>query len=196
MKKILIVLASILAGLIVLVLLAAAVMPKDFKIEREIVIDKPKAEVFGYIKMMQKNGNSWSPWIKKDPKMVQTSKGTDGTVGYVGSWSGNSEVGVGEEEITNIVPNERIDMELRFSKPMKATRHAYYITETIGADQTRVIWGMTGTTPFPYNAICFFMQKKVGAEFAAGLGNLREVLEKPQEKAQAVVKEEMQEKAK
>ncbi len=171
--------ASILVGVIILVLLAAAIMPKDFKVEREIVIDKPRAEVFTYLKMGQKNSDAWCPWTKKDPSVLQTYKGNDGTIGHLTSWaSSNKEVGVGEKEITNIIPNERIDMELRFSQPMKATHHSYLITETIGADQTRVVWGMVGTTPFPYNVICFFMQKKLGAEFAQGLSNLREVLEK------------------
>ncbi len=41
-------------------------------------------------------------------------KGVDGTVGAVSAWSGNREVGVGEEEIKKISQNERIDFELRF----------------------------------------------------------------------------------
>jgi hypothetical protein len=173
MKKILLILAS----LVVVVLIAAAVMPKDFKIEQEIVINKPKSEVFDYLRMV-KNENIWSPWAKKDPNIVQDYKGEDGTVGFVVSWSGNSAVGVGEEEITNIVNNERIDLELRFQKPMKTTNKAYFITEDINNNQTKVTWGMEGRTPYPLNIICFFMQKEVKKEFASGLNNLKKILEK------------------
>lgn len=173
MKKILLA----LIGVVALVLLIAAIMPKEFKIEKEIVINKPREQVFNYLRMA-KNANEWSTWMKKDPNVVQEFKGQDGTVGFINSWSGNKNVGAGEIETTNITPNERIDVELRFTKPRKVTNHAYYITQAIDKDQTRVIWGMTGRTPFPFNLICYFMHDKVGEEFQNGLNNLKAVLEK------------------
>lgn len=166
----------VLLGLIALFLVLAAVMPKDFKIEKEIIVNKPVHDVFNYLKTT-KNAKEWCPWMKKDPNITQEFTGEDGTVGFIESWSGNKEVGVGEKEITNIVANQRIDFELRFLKPMKATNQAYLITEDLGNNETKVIWGMTGHTNFPLNLICFFMQKKVGNEFSAGLNNLKEVLE-------------------
>ena len=66
MKKILIGLVA----LIVVVLLTAAVTPKDFKIEKSITINKPKAEVFAYLKMLQ-NAKNWQPWSKMDPNMKE-----------------------------------------------------------------------------------------------------------------------------
>ena len=177
MKKILLA----IIGVIVVLALVALVMPKDFKIEKEIVINKPKAEVFGYLKMV-KNGNEWNPWMKKspnsDPSGVQTFKGEDGAVGFVNSWSSdNKEVGVGEEEITAVTPDERIDLELRLVKPVKVSHKVYFTTESVGENQTKVVWGMTGNTPFPANLLCFFMQKKIGTEFSVGLNNLKEKLE-------------------
>ena len=172
MKKILIA----LLGVVVLLVLAAALMPKDFKIEREIVINKSQVEVFDYLKMM-KNEHEWSPWAKKDPNMKQEIKGRDGTVGGIHAWSGNKEVGVGEAEIMALTPNTRIDLELRFSEPMKATHKAYYLTEEVTLNETKVVWGMTGRTAFPFNLVCFFMQKKVAHEFEEGLKNLKVVLE-------------------
>ncbi len=172
MKKILLA----LLGLVVLVLAIAAFMPKDFKIEKEIVINKSKPHVFYYLRMLQ-NEKAWNPWIKKDPQVVQTYKGEDGSVGFVSSWSGNSDVGVGEAEITGIVPDERIDMELRFQKPMKATHKASYVVESVGEKETKVTWTMVGRTEFPMNLICHFMQKQVNKEFENGLKNLKEVLE-------------------
>lgn len=172
MKKILL---SIL-GVVALLLIIAALMPKDFKIEKEIVINKPKAEVFNYLQYA-KNSESWCPWAKKDPNMTHEYKGQDGTVGFISSWSGNKEVGVGEQEITNIVPNEKIESELRFTEPMKATHKAYLITESVSETETKVIWGMTGRTEFPFNLVCFFMQKQVQKEFSNGLNSLKEILE-------------------
>jgi uncharacterized protein YndB with AHSA1/START domain len=173
MKKLL----KILGILVVLVLIIAAVAPKEFKMEKEIIINKPVAEVFNYVKLAE-NGNNWNPWLKKDPNMVRGSKGVDGTVGYTTSWSSNnSEVGTGEEEITNIADGERIDFELRFKKPMEAINNGYFTTEAISENQTKVIWGMNGRTPFPFNIMCFLMRGKAEAEMAQGLSNLKMVLE-------------------
>ncbi len=173
MKNILLV----LVGIVFLGLLAAAILPENFKIEKEVVINKPKSEVFEYLKMT-KNENEWNPWIKKDPNIVQNFKGEDGNVGFVASWSGNKEVGTGEQEITKITYNQRIDFELRFIKPMKTINTSYLSIEAISANQTKVTWSITGKTRFPFNIICFFMQKKVAAEFAVGLDNLKIILEK------------------
>ena len=60
-----------------------------------------------------KDHDAWSPWMRKDPSIVKQYRGTDGTVGFVQSWSGNKEVGVGEQEIKNISEGSRIDYELR-----------------------------------------------------------------------------------
>ncbi|MES2677468.1 MAG: SRPBCC family protein [Pseudomonadota bacterium] len=173
MKKLFLIIITIIAA----ALLVAAALPKDFKIEQEIVINKPRVVVFDYIKMTKTN-NSWNPWIKKDPKIALEYKGEEGTVGFVSSWSGNNKVGVGEEEIVSLIPNEKIDLELRFVKPMKATNKASFTTTAIDENQTKVVWTMTGRTAFPANLICFFMQKEVKKDFAEGLNNLKETLEK------------------
>ena len=178
MKKILLA----LIGVIALVLLVAALMPKDFKIEKEIVINKPQSQVFNYLKMV-KNGNEWNPWMKKDfnkgPNDVQSFKGEDGAVGFVNSWSSDDkELGVGEEQITAIVPNEKIELELRLIKPAKATHHISFTTVSVGENQTKVTWTMTGRNDFPFNIVCFFMQKEASKNFVTGLNDLKAALEK------------------
>lgn len=172
MKKLLI---TVIA-LIVVILGVAAIAPKDFKIEKSITINKPVAEVFAYLKPI-KNAENWEPWAKMDPAMTKELKGTDGTVGATSSWSGNSEVGVGEMEIKSIVENEKIDFELRFTKPMQATNQAYFATKAVSATETEVTWGMTGRTPFPYNLICLMMHGKVEKNFEKGLSDLKAILE-------------------
>ncbi len=175
MKKILF---SII-GLVAVVLLIAAVMPKNFKIEKEITINKPRSEVFSYLKDI-KNDVNWNPWMKKDANMKVEYKGKEGEVGFVQSWSSeNKEVGVGEAEIVGITDDSKIDMVLRFKEPMQAINQASFTTESVGGgDQTRVIWTMTGRTNFPFNLVCFFMQKQVNQEFINGLNNLKEIVEK------------------
>ena len=172
------------AGLLVLVLVGTiavlgAIAPTDLHVEREILIYKPNEVVFEDLKYL-KNHDRWSPWFKRDPNIVKEYKGEDGTVGFISSWSGNDQVGVGEEEITKIAEGERIDYELRFKKPMEDTSTAYLITEALTDDQTKVKWGMRGRTPFPGNVICMVMNMKqtLAKDFDEGLAMLKADLEK------------------
>ena len=79
LKKILIGVAVLIVLLIAVVALAVALAPTDFAVEREIIINKPRAEVFEYAKIL-KNQNDWGPWYKRDPSMNQEFTGTDGNV--------------------------------------------------------------------------------------------------------------------
>ena len=171
----LIVLGVVVLGIAILGVLA----PTNMDVEREVVIDKPKDVVFNDLRLV-KNHDTWSPWMRKDPNLVKQYKGTDGTVGFVQSWSGNNEVGVGEQEIKNISEGSRIDYELRFKKPMEDTSAAYLVTEDAGAGKTRVKWGMNGKSPFPRNVFCLLLniRNKLGRDFDQGLSDLKARLEK------------------
>lgn len=54
-----------------------------------------------------------------DPNMKKDFRGTDGTVGFVYAWDGNKKAGKGEQEIKKITEGERVDVEVRFEKPLK-----------------------------------------------------------------------------
>lgn len=175
MKKFILV-SSVLAGILVIL---GIIAPTDFEVERSIEIQKPKIEVFAHL-MHLKNHDQWSPWNKRDPNMKKNYQGTDGEVGFVASWSGNNEVGEGEQEIKNILDGEKIETEVRFKKPMQDTNRAYFKTEAVDANKTKVTWGMTGKTPFPKNVICFLfnMQGILKKDFDSGLSSLKSLLEK------------------
>ena len=180
-KKVLIALALIIVVVIAGIAIAAYVSPTDFKVERSVAINKPKADVFNYVKYL-KNQNEWGPWYKKDPGMTQGSRGTDGTVGYVATWESKSDdVGAGEQEIKRIVEGERVDSELRFSRPFESKSDAYMITESAGENQTTVKWGFSGSMPRPLNLmmVVMDMDKAVGKDFEEGLQSLKTILEKP-----------------
>ncbi|MGE4132391.1 MAG: SRPBCC family protein [Bdellovibrionales bacterium] len=164
--------------LIGVVLLLGILAPTDLHIERQIEIQKPREEVFAEIKMLR-NHSKWSPWEKKDPNIIKSYSGTDGEVGFVASWEGNSEVGVGEQEIKAIQEGSRIDYELRFKKPMEDTSTAYLITEDAAGGGTLVTWGMRGKSPFPFNIVCLVlnMRKQLAAQFDEGLLGLKASLE-------------------
>src|SRR5690554_8008509 len=93
-------------GIIALALIVALFVPKDFANEGDIVINKPKQEVFDYIKYV-KNQDNFGVWQLSDPDMETTSEGEDGTVGFKYSWD-SKELGKGAQVITNIVEGERM----------------------------------------------------------------------------------------
>ena len=161
-------------------MISAAFMKKDFAVEKEIVINQPKDSVFKFVKFL-KNQDQFSVWAKMDSKMKNQFKGNDGEIGAINSWeSDNENVGIGEQEIKNIKEGERIDFELRFKEPMEATNFAYMTTEALSPIQTKVTWGFTGNSPYPFNFMLAFMNmdEMVGKDFQQGLDNLKVLLEK------------------
>ncbi|MEO4006762.1 SRPBCC family protein [Flavobacterium sp. CAU 1735] len=167
-------------AVIVLLLVAGLFVKKDYAIEREIVINKPKAEVFDYIKHI-KNQDNYSVWNRKDPAMKREYKGNDGEVGFVYAWeSTNKEVGKGEQEIVRIVDGDRVDMKLRFKEPMEADDDAYMITEAVSENQTKVKWGFKGSINYPMNLLLLFMdmEKELGGALDTGLKDMKTLLEK------------------
>lgn len=176
LKKILLVIVVLVA----IVLIMAAFTKKNYAVERQIVISKPKQEVFDYVKHL-KNQDSYSKWAMMDPAMKKTYTGTDGTVGFVSAWdSDKKDVGKGEQEIKKITEGERVDFELRFIKPFEATEHAYMLTEAVSPSETKVKWGFDGHMAYPMNLMLLWMdfEKMIGDDLQTGLTNLKSNLEK------------------
>jgi len=164
-------------SLVAIVLITAAFVKKDFAVECSVVINRPKVQVFEYLKSL-KSQNDWSTWGRKDPAMKTEYIGTDGTVGFISKWDGNKEVGSGEQEIKKIVEGERIETELRFKKPLKITNMAHFTTEAIDSSITKVNWGFEGSMPYPLNIMNLMdMSETVGKDFQEGLNNLKAKLE-------------------
>ena len=179
MKKVLLGIVGLIVLAVVALAIIAFVSPTEFNVEREVVINRPKGQVFSYLKLLR-NQNDWGPWTLKDPDLKQSYTGTDGEVGFISRWESESEeLGVGEQEIKKIVDGERIDVELRFIKPWEATNAGYLITEAEGDDATKVRWGFAGSMPRPMNLMLVFTEFEglVGKDFEEGLANLKTILE-------------------
>ena len=90
-----------IAGILVLLLITAVFMRKEYSVHREIVINVPTEKVFNYIKQL-KNQDYYNKWVMVDPAKKSEFKGNDGTVGFIYGWNGNKDVGEGEEEIKSM----------------------------------------------------------------------------------------------
>jgi len=113
----------VVAGIIVLLLLIALFMKREHYVKREIIINAPRQKVFDYVKLL-KNQDEFNKHAMTAPDRKREFKGTDGTVGYIYSWSGDKKAGVGEKEIMNIIEGKRIETEIRFCKTNAG--HCFY----------------------------------------------------------------------
>lgn len=169
LKKILLILVIIIA----IPLIVALFVKREFTSERQISIDRSKQEVFDYVKYLG-NQENYDVWHKMDPEAKTTTRGTDGTVGFVYAWDGEK-IGKGEQEITGIVDGERMDTKLRFKEPFESEASCYMLTEAQGEHQTIVKWGISGKSPYPFNLMSLFFD--MGDDFDKGLLELKSILE-------------------
>lgn len=169
-----------IAALIVIILVVALFIKRDFAVERQVVINKPNQQVFDYVKYLQ-NQPKYSKWASMDPNMQTEFKGTDATPGFVYSWNSNkSDVGSGEQTIRSITDGKEINYDLHFIKPFESRADAYMNTESVGTNQTKVRWGFKSRMNYPMNVMLLFMDmdKSVGGDFQTGLNNLKNIMEK------------------
>ena len=168
----------VIAGIIVLALVAALFVSKEYSVKREITINKPSQEVFDYVKFI-KNQEHYNKWVMMDPNMKKDYQGTDGTVGFVYAWdSQKDDVGKGEEEIKLLEEGKKINLEVRFIRPFEGLAMTEMTTEAISPTQTRVSWGMSGRSAYPMNLTNTIMDGMLGADLEESLGTLKGILEK------------------
>jgi len=175
--NILIKILIVIGALVALLLIAALFIKKEYNIVREITINKPKTEVFSYVKHL-KNQDNYSKWVRMDPNMKKDFRGTDGTIGFVYAWDGNKKAGKGEQEIKNIIEGARVDVEVRFEKPFEGIATSPIVTEAVSADQTKVEWAMNGKSKYPLNFMNLFMDNMLGKDLETSLTTLKSILEK------------------
>lgn len=171
---------SILIGIILLLMIIALFIKKEYTIERVININRPKTAVFDYLRLLR-NHNNFIKWALIDPNMKKDYTGTDGTVGFVSAWdSTNKQVGKGEQEVIKMQEGEKIDYELRFIRPFEGISYASIATVSIAEEQTKVIWVFNGKMKYPMNLMLLFMnlEKMLAKDLDEGLVKLKSILER------------------
>lgn len=169
---------TIAGALVTLLIVAALLAPKEMFIECSVAINKPKQQVFEYIRHI-KNQDYYSVWNMSDPNKRTTYTGTDGQSGFIYTWdSDNKNTGAGAQEIKNIVPGESIICELRFERPMKNVAQSIMTTQSVTPTQTKVSWKFEGPTKFPMSIMTPIFRNMLGKDMQTGLDNLKAILEK------------------
>jgi uncharacterized protein YndB with AHSA1/START domain len=174
LKTILLIIATAVAA----VLLYAAARPDSFSLQRSTTISAPPQKIHALINDV-KAFNTWNPFALKDPAIKLRYEGAPGGPGAAYAWE-SEVVGVGRMEIVEAAAPSRVVMRLDFEKPMKGSNRVEFRLQPMGT-RTEVTWAMSGPMPYRSKLITTFvsMDRMVGADFEAGLANLKAAAEKP-----------------
>lgn len=170
----------IIACIIAIPFIAALFMSKGYRIEREIIIEKQKQEVFHYIKLLS-NQVMFNKWMREDTHLNIKYHGTDGTKGFVAAWDSNlKRVGKGDQEITAVVDGQSIDITIRFIKPFEGNANSCLTTVALSDNQTLVRWAFTGYRNYVNRMmhLLFNLPNMLGKDLQESLNNLKHILEK------------------
>ncbi|HTD93216.1 MAG TPA: SRPBCC family protein [Chitinophagaceae bacterium] len=166
----------IFAGLIIALLVIAALMPKIFNIEKTIVIRRPVSAVMNYIGDLDFY-RQWNPWQQSDPSATHTIAGSPKSPGHKYSWSGKK-VGVGSLTLRDL-DDKHIHFDLEFLKPWKSKAKDNWLFEAWGEGETKVTWQNSGDLPWPIARLMGpMLNKNLNHQFSKGLNNLKEMAEK------------------
>lgn len=168
----------VILGIIAFLLILAIFVPKSYTVSVKEVINKPKSEVFEYVRMLE-NQKQYSVFVLADPDLNPQITGINGTVGAIQKWNSKlGEVGEGEQEITAITP-DRIDVDLRFKRPFEGNAKAASIFKSISENQTEIISEFYSNDRYPLNLMSYFIGRKMMKDSETqNLQNIKKILEK------------------
>lgn len=176
MKKILKLMLGFLVVLFFALIIIMFALGKEYHFEKSVIINAPAEKVWQKVSSM-KATNEWSPFTKLDPNMKQSYKGNPGTVGEVYTWTGNEDVGQGEERITELIPLQKATVDLHFIKPFESRAKGVVLLSPQGK-ATKVTWAFDTTMDYPTNLMKLFMDSNMDESFGQGLNDLKILCEK------------------
>ena len=168
----------IIIGLITFGAFLHAWVKKEYDLSRTIVINRPKAEVYAFVRQL-KNQPKWIPWYGRDPKIQLKYKGEDGKEEASSYWKGNSKVGEGIQRITKLKDGRVMETQLLFLKPYKTLALMYIGVKELEAERTKMVLGIRGVHRFPASVITLLygMDKAIGSDLEKALQELKRQLE-------------------
>lgn len=175
LKLFVMIIIYIFAGLIGLLLVIAALLPKVYNVEKTIVIKKPVPDVMNLVADLNYY-SQWNPWQQSDKTVKNTISGTPKIAGHKYAWEGKK-VGVGSLTL-NSMDEKHIHFDLEFLKPFKSKAKDNWIFEPWGEDETKVTWQNSGQLSWPIASLMGPMiTKNLNHQFEQGLNNLKKMCE-------------------
>ncbi len=166
-------------SIIIIAVIIGLFLPKKYSVVVSETINKPKKEVFDYVKLL-KNQEKYSVWVMEDKNLKPEYTGIVGTVGATEKWnSQNKNVGEGMQTIAAMT-EDRIDYDLSFIRPMESKAKSAYVLKSISENQTEISAEFYGeNAPFPFTFLSNFAGKYFITDAQTkNLANLKAILEK------------------
>lgn len=135
------------AGLLVVLVAVGYMMPENTIVSRSREIAAPDSVLFNYVNRLDQ-WEKWSAWAKLDPNMKMEYSPARQGVGAWYAWSGNSKVGKGKLEITDVIQNKLIVDKMTFEDYTPAVGRVMFDAK---GDKTLVTMEMDlqyGNNPF------------------------------------------------
>ena len=162
-----------LLGIIALLLVVAAVLPKDFHAEGVTEINRPVDEVYAYVKQL-KTQEQYSVWHRMAQDIQSEYKGEDGTVGSEVVWK-SDDVGDGKQIIKSLEENKKVVIDLYLMEGAPPSAYVFQ-TDAVDDHKTKVTVSISGSVDYPWNIFSLFAG--LDSKFQETADNLKVVLEK------------------
>lgn len=166
-----------LLSILGVVLIIGLFLPKEYRVSREVTINRNNTAVFNYVKYL-KNQANYNVWAQMDPNQITTYTGEDGQVGFTSAWKSELDsVGAGKQTIVAINEGNSIDYEIVFTEPFESTMQTAMVFEPVDSNSTKVTWNFSGDMDYPFNTmlLLFDMENTLGKDLQQGLYNLKEL---------------------
>jgi len=170
---------KILFGFVGLILVASIVvlmMPKDYEVERSIVIDAPVESIHSYVGDLKK-WDDWTPWKSEDSTVKVTFGDKTTGVGASQSWTGKD--GDGNLAFTMCDPATGIAYDMTFIMDGDDTMNSKCaISYSKSGDSTKLIWTMKGEMKGMAGGLFAYLMPSMGGDlFDRGLKKLKKIVE-------------------
>ncbi len=178
-RKIVIGCLTLFVMLVLGFLILVSLQPGSYLVQRSLIISAPLEKVFALVNDLQA-WDAWTPWKEEDPDPKTVISNPSVGNGAKFSWDGNDKVGAGTLTILESKPNELVDIEQEFVRPMVGKCHMAFRFELEGQG-TKLTWKMDGKNDYLAKAMCLFvnLEKIIGPKFEKGLAKIKELAEEP-----------------
>ncbi len=151
---------------------------KEFNISRTVVINRPKDEVYNFVRQLKKE-QLWMPWFAVDFNGVLKYKGDDGKVDATLYWKGHKRFKEGTQKIVKLNQGKIIETRFLVVKPFRMILLEYKGMKELDENKTKMVWGVRGSLAFPLSIMSLMqsVDKVYGPDLDSGLRALKDHLE-------------------
>ena len=164
-----------LAGLVLVLVVVAFLLPRFYRVERSIVIRANPEVIFPLFGDLRR-WKEWGAWQARDPGMKATFSEKSTGVGAWSSWESKSE-GNGRMTLLAYDPPKRAVYQLEFPDMGTSSQGTMEIVPHAGG--VKVVWvdaGNLGMNPL-YRWFGLFLDGMIGSDFEKGLAKLKQLAE-------------------